>query len=303
MDLRRDGLGPADHPDRGRDPPRGAGAARAVRGAARDRGRAVPHDHRDRRSLDSPPRRGRVAAGPGRAPDRARRPPRPRLRPAGALRRARLGPPVHRPGLPARDARGRRDPAGRLRARPVARLLPRLVRVARDRGGRCGVRPDRRRRLDLLAHRRRSVPAPPLRASLPRRPASRVRRRDRLRAGPPRVGLRPLEEPRRVRAPGRRRRRLARIPRQRPALGRDRHRLPLGDAVQHLALQPPSVPRRPGVGAGDAGGRGPHRRLGDAVGEPRVGGRAEATRPGIGAPAPRARAQLRGGRARGPLRP
>ena len=76
---------------------------------------------RSSRSTRPPPRSAPGSSGrcvAGRAAHRARRAPRARLRPARALRRARLGPPLHRPRLPARDARGRRHSAGRLRPVP-----------------------------------------------------------------------------------------------------------------------------------------------------------------------------------------
>ena len=225
-----------------------------IAGAAVSAPRARPRPDRGRPAAVDPSGapcadRGPLAAARGRAADRARRPARPRLRPARPLRPARRRPPLHRARLPAGVPRGRRHPPGRLRAGPLAALLGRLGGVARDLGTRRRVRPRRRRR-----SRSRSAPPPgPFRLHLflHPTPAARLRAllaRDRDARPDARVGLRPLEEPRRLRAPGRRRGRLARLPRERAAARRDRDRLALGDAVQHLALQPAPVPGRAGHG-------------------------------------------------------
>ncbi len=72
----------------------------------------------------------------------------------------------------------------------------------------------------------------------------------------------------------------------RAAAGRDRDRLAVGDAVQHLALQPPPVPGPARDGRADARRRGADGRLGDAVGEPRLQRRPAPARPRVRAPAP-----------------
>ena len=91
---------------------------------------------------------------------------------------------------------------------------------------------------------------------------------------------------------------------QRPPARRDRDRLALGDAVQHLALQPAPVPRRRAgmIERMRADGR-PHRRLGDAVGQPRLGRRPAPAGPRVRAPAPAPGLQLRRGAVGRPLRP
>ena len=206
MVLRRHRDRPADHPDRGGHPERAAGPA-AGGGPA---GRLAPVSRsgvdRGRRAPVGDARRRRVAARIRRAADRPRCPPRPRLRPARPLRRPRLRPPLHGPGLPARDARGGRDPARGLRPRAVAALVARLGSLARDRRRRRRVRPGRRDGVDLRASGSGPVPPAPLLPRLTRRARARLRRCDRrLRPRASRVGLRALEEPRRLRAPGRRR--------------------------------------------------------------------------------------------------
>ena len=163
-------------------------------------------------------------------------------------------------------------------------------------------RPDRGRGIRLDPDRRRTLSPSPLRGPHPCRTPTGIPPRDRDAEAASRMGLWTLEEPRRLRAPGRCRGRLARIPPQRPAARRDRDRLSLGDAIQHLALQPSPVPGRPGHGEGDARRRCPHGGLGDAVGQPRVRRRPAASRPGIREAAQRAGCQLRRGRGCRPLR-
>ena len=170
---------------------------------------------------------------------------------AGAGDPARRRPSLHRSRLPARDARRRRHPAGRLRAGPVAALEPRLRGLGRRRTAN-GTRFD-------LAGERVSVStraaAGPLRvrSSAPTHAGGRgcgpCCRLTGFPAAAARVGLRILEEPRRLRAPGRRRwtTSTATARHEHPAR-RDRARLPLGDPVQHVGVQPAPVPRRRGDG-------------------------------------------------------
>ena len=141
---------------------------------------------------------------------RARRPPLHPVRAGRPRGPARRRPALHRPGLPTRDARRRRDPAGRLRAGAVAAVEPRLRRV--------WVRTEANgTRFDLSGERTSvstRLAAGPLQARVPVRPPPRRRgcahfcRLTGFPAGAARVGLRLLEEPRRPRAPGRRARRL-----------------------------------------------------------------------------------------------
>ena len=60
---------------------------------------------------------------------------------------------------------------------------------------------------------------------------------------------------------------------------RDRARLALGNAIQHLGVQPPPVPRRARDDRDDARRRRAHRGVGHAVGQPRLA-RRTASRPG-----------------------
>ena len=176
---------------------------------------------------------------------------------------------------------------------PLVLSLARLGGLARDDRARRALRARRRGR-DLGARRRRAAAAAPLLPADPGRAAARVPARLRRAAGAAaRVGLRPLEEPRRLRAPARRRGRPRRLPRARIAARRDRDRLAVGDAVQHLGVQPAPVPGRARAGRAHARRRRAHGRLGHAVGEPRLDRRPEAARPGVRAPAPRAGAELR----------
>ena len=191
----------------------------------------------------------RVGLGPPRrrAPRRAGRAPPPRFDQARPRRPARRRPPLHRPRLPAGDAGRRRHPAGRLRAGALDAVQPRLRRLVPHRRQRDAVRPlGRATRVSTRAQ------AGPLQLDFfcgptPAARAARPLPRDRVSGAAARVGLRVLEEPRRARAPGRRDRRLRRLPAQPDRAGRDRHRLALGDPVQHLGVQPPPVPRRPGM--------------------------------------------------------
>ena len=93
------------------------------------------------------------------------------------------------------------------------------------------------------------------------------------------MGVRPLEVPRRVRARARRARRLRGIPRARPAARRDRDRLACGrrNTTPGSGTRTSSPTRR--AGPPDARRGRAHGGVGDAVGEPRVEGRAEAPDP------------------------
>ena len=78
-------------------------------------------------------------------------------------------------------------------------------------------------------------------------PAAQLRaflRADGRAARAARVGLRVLEEPGHLPPPARGRGRARRLPRARHRARRDRARLALGDAIQHVGVQPASVPGR-----------------------------------------------------------
>ena len=163
------------------------------------------------------------------------------LRPDRAQGR-RLAPTAATPARTARPTAGRgRHPPGRLLADALAALQRRRARLDRDRRRRAGARPAASGIAVSQRGRRRAVAAAPdLRPHAGRAPAP-LPAADRDAAGPGGVGLRALEEPRRLRAPAGRR---GGLPGLRPALAaarRDRDRLALGDAVQHLALQPQPV--------------------------------------------------------------
>ena len=261
-------------------------------------------------SSTSSGRRGRAAAtgarlGPPaeRALRRTRCSARHPARPGRTDRPARRRPSLHRARLPAGDARRRWHPAGRLRAGALAALEPRLRRSGCRRtptapastSRASGSRSPRGRR------RARSAAKVLLRAHA-RRAAARVLPPHRLPAAAARVGLRLLEEPRRLRAPGRRARRLRRLPAPPHPARRDRDRLALGDAVQHVGVQPAPVPRRRRDGRDDARRRRAHRGVGDAVGEPRLERRADPAPARVRAPAPRAGPELRSRRRGRPFR-
>ena len=144
----------------------------------------------------------------------------------------------------------------------------------------------------------------PLRVHLFCAPTPAARLRDYLRAtGAPgvaaRVGLRALEEPRRLRAPARRRGRPRRLPRAPPPARRDRARLAVGHAIQHVGVQPAPVPGRAGDARPAARARRADRGVGHAVGQPRLLRRPAPARRRVGATAPRAGVQLRRGAAGG----
>ena len=141
--------------------------------------------------------RGGALRRAGRAPRAARRPRRAR---GAARRRSRL----HRARLPARHARARRHPAGRLRAGAVPAVQPRLRAVVRDLRQRHALRA---RRSDPRLHARRGRPAAPARLHRPhaRRPPAPLRAPHRPARAAAGVGLRLLEVARRLPASGRRR--------------------------------------------------------------------------------------------------
>ena len=120
---------------------------------------------------------------------RARRSPRADGRPGRSFAPARRRPCIHGPGLPAGHARGRRHPAGRLRAGAVAAGLARLGGVARDRRAR---RALRSRRFGGRARPRggRAAARAPVHASDAVRSPARVPDVDRVPGGAARVGLR-----------------------------------------------------------------------------------------------------------------
>ena len=95
------------------------------------------------------------------------------------------------------------------------------------------------------------------------------------------VGLRLLEVARRLRAPGRRRGGRPRLPLARHPARRDRPRLAVGDAIQHLGAQPAPVPGLRRDGRALARDRRAHGRVGHAVGQPRVARRPDPARPGL----------------------
>ncbi len=133
-------------------------------------------------------------------------------------------------------------------------------------------------------------------------PVARLRRYLAL-TGPPgaaaRVGLRVLEVARRLRPPGGRRGGRPRLPLARDPARRDRPRLAVGDAIQHVGAQPAPVPGLRGDGGAVPRGRGAHGRVGHAVGEPRLARRPDPAGPRLAAPAPRARPDYDEGAAAG----
>ena len=230
-------------------------------------------------SVDGAPLRSRRLGRRRAALHRARRAPRPARRPRRPRDPARRRPRLHRARLPARHARRRRHPAGRLRAGAVAAVLARLRGVDRRPRQRHALRPRRRRSCV-------SARAPPARCALHCSPHADARRAPARATCAPtglpraaaRVGLRLLEEPRRLRAPARRRGRRRRLPPARHPARRDRARLAVGDAIQHVGVQPAPVPGLDGDGRALARRGRAHRRVGHAVGEPRVASTAS-TRP------------------------
>ncbi len=208
---------------------------------------------------------------------------------AGRTRPPRRRPPLHRARLPRGDARAGRDPAGRLRPGPLAALERRLRGLAAD--GRPGRARGPRARADRPVRPGRggtAAPAPAVRSHPGGAPAPLLRA-DRLPGAAAGMGLRPLEEPRRLRAPGRRARGLPRVPLAPDPARRRRHRLALGDAVQHLGVQSPPVPGPRRDGRADARGRGANGGVDHAVGQPRVDRRPAPAGRGVRAPPPPSR--------------
>ena len=222
------------------------------------------------------PRVGRARRG---ALRRAGRAPRAARRPRRARDPARRRPRLHRARLPARHARARRHPAGRLRARAVPAVQPRLRAVVRDLRQRHALRA---RRADP-ASRRAAWPARCACTSSPtRRPSPACAATCALTGLPallPAVGLRLLEVARRLRAPGGRRGGRPRLPLARHPARRDRPRLAVGDAIQHVGAQSAPVPGLRGDGRALARDRRAHGRVGHAVGQPRVARRPDPARP------------------------
>ena len=299
--MRSAGLWAADgtvarplHPvHRGRGRPRGADAR-----AARLPGRGA-RQLRRRRRLGAGARRRPARAAASRTAGGPRRPARVRGRGRAAAARAGLGPalrrasrragraalhvagpdrtgrparrrsPLHRTRLPARDARRRRHPPGRLRAGPVAAVQPGLRGLGPDRRQRHPLRPGGRTPVDLYSIGRRPAARDAAVRAHGRRSAAAVLPSDRLSRAAAGVGLWLLEEPRRVRAPGRRARGL-------PTASAE-HRIPLDAivldspwATQYNTWQfnPHQFPDARGDGGRVARRRGTHGRVGDAVGQP-----------------------------------
>ena len=265
---------------------------------------ADPGGHRRRVERVSPCAHGRrrsptTRSGPGsccpaaRALHRAGRAPRAAGRPGGSLAAARRRPRVHRAGLPARHARDRRHPAGRLRAGAVAAGSDGWAAWIETEGPRRAVRARRRRPCCPSA-------AGPLRVHLFTHPTPFARLRAFLRlTGFPAVlpewgyghwksrDVYPHQRDAEADYRG--------LPRARSAARRDRARLALGDAIQHVGVQPAPVPGRRGLRVAAARRRRADRRVGRAVGEPRVARRPVPARRGVRPAARRARAQLRAG--------
>ena len=182
------------HPaDRGHDRLRGRSTTRSTTGreastsVEQRRRRAPPDRRRVDRADGRAPRRARPARPSAAALRRARRAPRAARRPGRPLAPARRRPRLHRPGLPARHARARRHPAGRLRAGAVAARLARLGGVDRDRGPRRALRP-RRRGGALAPGARRPAARAPVHAPDAVRAPARLPAADRASPGAARVG-------------------------------------------------------------------------------------------------------------------
>ena len=311
------------HPvHRGRHRARGARAARARR--RRQRRRAARRRRRDRRAPRGRPRRAPARHDP-RRPTRCSSSSRPTARRCASPPSGTRAAGEHFAGLGARhalrvDHAGREIQLGADRATPAPtarrtcsptaasrRATTRPRRGCSPRAAtRCGptatatgcasssatTRPSCRR-----ARRRGrcgcgSSPTPP-----PRRACGATCARRGLPRGAARVGLRLLEVARRLPAPGRRRGRRPRLPAARHPARRGRARLAVGDAIQHLGAQPAPVPGLRRHGARVPRRRRADRRVGDAVGEPRVRRRADAARRRVARAARGAGVELRGRRA------
>ena len=210
-------------------------------------------------------------------------------------------PPLHRPRLPARDARRGRRAAGRLRSAAVAALEPGLRGLVPHRCQRHALRP--RRRADLGVHPGHAGPLR-LRCSAParRRPISARS------AGSPGSrwccpsGAMVLEEPRRPRAPGRRDRRLRGLSPPRDPARRDRIDSPWATQYNTWGFNPHQFPDAHGmISRMRADGR-PDRRVGHGLGQPRLARRPDPAPAGLRAPARPAGPQLRAGGGRRLLR-
>ena len=326
--MGRPGHGPRSlhpvHRRRGRSRGAGAPRARAPVGRPRPAQRrrrprpgarrrpwraAAGEDPRARRDRARARRRGRSAAagarlGPplGRARGRARRSARHPARPDRTDRPARRRPALHRPDCPPEMLSEGGIPQGD--CAPVPWLLSSrgLWRLGADRRQRHSLRPRRRAAVGVDPGTCGPVAGAPAVRVHARRPATRVLPAHGLSGAASRVGLRLLEEPRRLRAPGRRARGLRRIREAPDPARRDRARLPLGNAVQQLGVQPPPVPRRARDDRDDATRRRAHRGVGDPVGQPRLTRRTGAAPARVRASAPRAGAQVRRRRRRRPFR-
>ncbi len=214
-------------------------------------------------------------------------------RPGGPRRAARRRPPLHRPGLPARHARGRRHPAGRLRAGAVGcSSLARLRAVARDRRATARASTSATRSTVSARARRRAAARCTCSADpTPGRAAARA-------SCAPDAGCRRCC-PSGATGTGR-----AATSTSTRTTSRTTSTATAGTAspLDAIVLDSPwetqyntwefNPHQFPDfAGAGRAGMRADgraHGRLGHAVGEPRVGRRPAAARPGVRAPAPRA---------------
>ena len=184
----------------------------------------------------------RLGARAGRAASRASAPGTAAFDQAG--RASSSAPIAATPGpLPARDARERRDPAGRLRAGAVAALERTATRCGCETSAPARASSSTRAASRCRRARPRGRCACTSSPTRRRRPGcARYLRADRAPGAAARVGLRALEEPRRLRAPATTWRTTSTAAAGTAPARRDRDRLALGDAIQHLGVQPPPVP-------------------------------------------------------------